>query len=165
MSKIKVGDRIRTPHPAGHDLLGEVLSVQKRSTEMKAIYCEIKFDNSVRTEWVAIELIEVVKVRSNTKKSSIEEPVIKLGKSKPQSVTEQELDTSSLTHLLPPVPGSSIAASAIIPNAVGWVECKVIKGRNYYYLRGAQMRQRYLGATWSKAIDRLPGYLAPLAQN
>jgi hypothetical protein len=156
MTRIKVGDRIRTIHPAGHDLLGEVVELVKRSTEVKARYAVVQFEVG-KPERVAIELIE--KVRGETVKTCIEERVIELGESIPESLIERDIEPSPLTHVLPPKPGSTIAVSAIYPNSVGWVECKVIKGRNYYYLRGESHPQRYLGSTWVKALDRLPGFL------
>jgi hypothetical protein len=180
MGRIRVGDRIRTPHPAGHYLLGEVMQMLKRSAETKARYAVIRFvawsDRSQeftqigKPERVAIELLEVVEVLSTIDKTSdkvrkkavvpsIDAHVIELGKRLPQTLAETELDPSSLTAILPPKPGGSIAVSTIYPASTGWVECKIINGRNYYYLRGNSSPQRYLGSTWAKAIDRLPSFL------
>jgi hypothetical protein len=159
MPRIKVGDRIKAFHPAGHHLLGEVLSIRKRSCEKKARYCEVRFDHSHKNEWVAIELLELNQVRSNTVAGDIEERVIELGKSIVESLIERDIELSSLTHVLPPKPGSSIAVSTIFPASTGWVECKTIKGGNYYYLRSGSSPQRYLGSTWVEAIDRLPRFL------
>lgn len=172
MVRIKRGDRIKTPHPAGHDLLGVVVNIIDRRPVYDgqpygklARYCRVNYDCGP-SEWVAIELVTVCRSTNSQiiAAGGIDERVIELGKSKAQSDTISELDTSSLTHVLPPSPGSSIAVSTIFPDAVGWVECKVIKGRNYYYLRSGGSPQRYLGSTWAKAVDRLPGFLgAPLA--
>jgi hypothetical protein len=159
MPRVKLGDRIKASHPAGHHLLGEVLSIRKRSCDNKARYCEVKFDHSHKSEWIAIELLELNQVRSNTVAGDIEERVIELGERLPESLIERDIEPSPLTHVLPPKPGTTIAVSTIFPASTGWVECKTIKGRNYYYLRSGSSPQRYLGSTWVKAIDRLPGFL------
>jgi hypothetical protein len=163
--RLKPGDRIRTIHPAGHDLLGVVVDVIDRRPiydgepyGKRAKYIRVDFDHGA-AEWVAIELIDVIKVRSNTAAGEQKERVIELGERLPQPYTDSELEPSPLTLVSPPNPGTTIAVSSIFPDSTGWVECKVIKGRNYYYLRSESSPQRYLGSTWGKALDRLPSFL------
>lgn len=160
MAKIRPGDRIKALHPAGHELLGEVLSMKRRSTQKKNRYCEVRFDHAHKNEWVAIELLELIQIRSNTSPVSIDVDVIELGKVTVKSLTERDIEPPSLTGgVLAPSPGCSIAVSTLFAASTGWIECKVIKGRHYYYLRSHSSPQRYLGATWVKALDRLPGFL------